>query len=97
MYINTYNLTGQALLDAHAHNDRQFMADDRARRWNTPWRRDVRRLIAYLAVTRDPAWLDAAEGVVASWLPMNYSNLPHHVLIAALDEQGITPADCILS
>lgn len=97
MYINTYNLTGQALIDASYHNDRERSCDLASRRRNEPWRRDVRRLAAYLAIRLGPEWLNADEYLLASYLPLNYSNLPHHELIAHLDGQGITPEHCTLA
>lgn len=101
MYINTYNLTGQALQDAWAHNNRLLAADlEHARRhthWNTPWRVAVRRLIAYLAVRLDPAWLDASPDLLEGYLPLRWETLPHHELIAYLDEQDILPGNCILA
>lgn len=97
MYINTYNLTGQALQDAWAHNMRQEAADQMARIWNTPWRVAARRLIAYLAIRLDPAWLDASPDLLEGYLPMRWEALPHHELIAYLDEQDILPGNCILA
>lgn len=69
----------------------------RYRHWNTPWRAAVRRLIAYLAIRLDPAWLDASPDLLEGYLPVPWETLPHHELIAYLNERGITPEYCILA
>lgn len=62
-----------------------------------PWRISLRKVIAYLAIRLDPAWLDASPDVLEAWLPRNWSYLAHHELVNYLDVQGITPELCTLS
>lgn len=96
MFINTYNLTGQALRDAWAHNMRQEASDQLTRIRNAPWRIALRRLAAYLAIRLDPAWLDASADVLEGHLPERWQTMPHHELIHHLTVQGITPEHCII-
>lgn len=97
MYINTYNLTGQALLDAYEHNNRQWQRDTANRAWRLPRRAALRRLAAYLAVRSDPAWLAADCDVLEGYLCPNWQHLDHHELVTYLALQGITPKHCILA
>lgn len=96
MFVNTYNLTGQAFLDAFTANELQRAADLAAMAHNRPDRVALRRLAAYLAIRLDPAWLDASADVLEGYLPERWQILPHHELIHHLTVQGITPEHCTL-
>ena len=97
MYINTYNLTGQAFIAALDHNNRQYNLDRASMLRNVPWRVGLRRLIGHLAVLRGSEWLDASVDVLEAWLPRGWAHLHHHELVTYLDVQGITPEHCILA
>lgn len=99
MYINTYNLTGQALQDAWGHNERQRAIDLAARiahmqRVN-PRRAALKRLAAYLAIRLNPAWLNASPDLLEGYLPMRWETTPHHEIVDYLLEHDTLPGNCI--
>lgn len=97
MYISTYNLAGQALIDALDHNNRQHERDTATRAFRLPHRVALRRLAAYLAIRFGNAWLDVNCDMLEGYLCPHWEHLDHHELVRYLDVQGITPEHCTLA
>jgi len=90
-------LSGEDLATAYVEACRADFAAMERRRYLESWRAELRRLLAYLAIRWDNAWLACSAEVLEGYLPDRWRSMPLHELMDWLWLTCITPEHCTLA